>query len=440
MAIPYTQTTMANVRAVDGTYISYPFLEDGDTSTKVYNMICTQRESDYSTSQIDLDDPMTNATTAGVIELPFPSDSSAYFVGDTGHSSIGGGMLQFTRTFSNIPQTTTTPSSSSFVTFPGIGDGNMGITALSMTLGTDGIFITTATPHSFSVDDRAYFTNVSYTYDNGTDPSETNSFGDPDDPGYTSTVTVGGSVFVYSEVLEVVSTTKFRINPPDLAAWTETATLTPLTGEIWNREKVELTIDSIAMNTGGAGINITTTTAHSLSVGEYVNIVMRFTVGSDPFMNSVSGRFEILSLDGTDGFIVDVGMYWNTTETLTVQTGRRIIDVGNLRNPLSLNVVTTTRYNYILPGVTSGISDSTDIAVPPVFQVVDQNTGAVMDTTQDSKVTSSNNGYFFTYPTIPSSTEYTSMMTDKANIVIESSLSTWAGNILVLKTKTCQAK
>ena len=440
MSIPYTQASMANVRAVDGTYISYPFLEDGDTSTKVYNMICTQRESDYNAAQIDLDDPMTNATTAGVIELPFTGDSSAYFVGDTAHSSIGGGMIQFTRTFSNIPQTTATPSGSSFVTFPGIGDGNMGITALSMTLGTDGIFITTSTPHSFSVGDRAYFTNVSYTYDNGTS-SSTKSFGDPDDPGYTSSITIaGGSVFVYSSVLEVVSSTQFRINPPDLNAWTETATLTPLTGEIWNREKGGAFIDSIAMNTSGAGIKITTTTAHSLSVGESVNIVMRFTVGSDPFMNSVSGRFEVLSLDGTDGFIVDVGMYWNTIETLTVQPGKRVVGIGNLRNPISINVVTNTRYNYILPGVTSGISDVTDIAVPPVFQVVDQNTGDVVDTTENPKVRFLNDTYFYTLPTIPNSTEYNSMVTDKANIVIESSLSTWAGNILVLKTKTCQAK
>ena len=75
MSIPYTQASMANVRAVEGTFISYPFLDDGDTTTKVYNMVCTQRASDYNAAQIALDDPMTNATTAGVIELPFTGDS-----------------------------------------------------------------------------------------------------------------------------------------------------------------------------------------------------------------------------------------------------------------------------------------------------------------------------------------------------------------------------
>ena len=149
MSIPYTQASMANVRAVEGTFISYPFLDEGDTTTKVYNMVCTQRASDYNAAQIALDDPMTNATTAGVIELPFTGDSSAYFVGDTGHTDSPGGMVQFSRKFANIPQSTRTSSGSINHTFPGIGGFIAGtaqessVSAVSMTAGTQGIKITT---------------------------------------------------------------------------------------------------------------------------------------------------------------------------------------------------------------------------------------------------------------------------------------------------------
>ena len=151
MSIPYTQASMALVRAVDGTYISYPFVDRGDTTTKVYNLACTQRASDYNAAQIDLDDNMSSAANAGVIELPSGwADSNAYFVGDTNHSPIAGGMLQFTRTFANIPAYSQTPMGSYGYTFPGLGGFAAGtlqesdIASVSMTLGTLGVTLVTS--------------------------------------------------------------------------------------------------------------------------------------------------------------------------------------------------------------------------------------------------------------------------------------------------------
>ena len=315
---------MANVRAVDGTYISYPFLEDGDTSTKVYNMICTQRESDYSASQIDLDDPMTNATTAGVIELPFTGDSSAYFVGDTAHSSIGGGMLQFTRTFANIPQTITTASGSAFVTFPGIlADRTVGssldITAVSMTSGTKGITITTAT--------------------------------------------------------------------------------------------------------------------HGLSVDDNINVTLEYTVGADPFIHSVHGEFRVLAVPTTTTVRIDVGHYWDSQVTIGGVSGK-IIEGDMKREQVSKNVSTLTRYDYILPGVTPAISSVLDINLPPAFSVIRLSSGSVVDQVADGGTV----GGATSFPTYPGAAQYVDMINDEVNIIIESSLGEWAGNILVMKTKTCKAR
>ena len=329
MSIPYTQASMANVRAVDGTYISYPFLEDGDTSTKVYNMICTQRESDYNAAQIDLDDPMTNATTAGVIELPFTGDSSAYFVGDTAHSSIGGGMLQFTRTFANIPQTTTTASGSAFVTFPGI--------------------------------------------------------------------------------------------------WKERTAGTTLT------------VTAISMTSGTKGVTITTA-AHGLAVGDNINATLDYTVDSDPFIHSISGDFRVLAVPTTTTTTIDIGHYWDSQVTLTLDSGS-IVEGQPFREQLVKNVSTLTRYDYVLPGVTPGISDVLDVNLPPAFAVITRAYGTISERVSDGDVFTPPVGIETGYSiTMPNATEYLDMIAESKNIVIESSLAEWAGNILVMKTKTCKAR
>jgi hypothetical protein len=323
MAIPYTQPSMALVRAVDGTYISYPFIESGDATTKVYNLVCTQRASDYNAAQIDLDDNMSSAANAGVIDLPSGwADSNAYFVGDTGHAPIGGGMISFTRTFCNIPQSTTISSGSAFVTFPGIvGFGSFG-----------------------------------------------SSIG----------------------------------------------------------------VSSVSYEAGTRGMKFTTGIAHNLSNNETVYLSMNYTAGGDPFINQVMGQF--LAYDVTSNSVqIDVGQNWdNGTYIYASNVKLRKNDL--IRDPISYNVSTQTRYDYILPGVTSWANDALDIQVTSPFYAVVAS-GEPTDSVHDTIF-----GDPILLATIPDATTYVNMVKNEHHLVIESSLSEWAGNILVQKTKTCKAR
>jgi hypothetical protein len=314
MAIPYIQPTMAFVRAVDGTYISYPFIEDGDTTTKVYNMVCTQQATDYNASQVAIDTAMSSAAAAGVLVLPFPADSDAYFVGDTGHSPVGGGMISFTRTFANIPQTTTVASGSAFVTFPGIlGFGSFGLS---------------------------------------------------------------------------------------------------------------ITVSAVSMTAGTRGVRLTTSSAHGLGVNDTIYLSMDYTVGSDPFIYQVMGQFLAYSVPSTTTLLVDIGQNWD--EQVTINASNVDLRKNDLaRNPTSYNVSTQTRYDYILPGTTPWANDVLDVQVPSPFYAVNS-LGEPTDSVSIS--------------TTPSANTYVNMIKNEHNLVIESSLAEWAGNILVMKTKTCKAR
>ena len=323
MSIPYNQASMASVRAVEGTHISYPFIADGDTSTAVYNMICTQRGSDYDSAEIELNDNMSSAVSAGVVELPFPADSTAFYVGDSNFASIAGGMISFTRTFCNIPQSTTKASGSAFVTFPG---------------------------------NRGAYAQAAY-----------------------------------------------------------------------------ITLSNISMTSGTRGVTLTTSEAHGLSIGDQRNLFMDYTVGADPFIHSVAGAFAVLAVPSATTFIIDIGQYWGSQVTLALLSGRFSVTVG-LRAPKSRNVSTITRYDYILPGITPGIASVLDVSLPPAFEVQNVSMPPASGQTlgfQDNMVS---------LGTIPSANEYVEMVQNEHNIIIESSLAEWAGNILVMKTKTCKAK
>ena len=324
MSIPYLQTTLSDVRCGEGTFISYPFIESGDTATKVYSMACSQLATDYSANQLDLDDPMSSAAGAGVIELPWAADSTAYFVGDTNHQSSNG-MISFTRTFANIPQSTTIASGSAFVTFPGIS-------ALSS-------------------------------------PSAT------------------------------------------------------------------LDMTSIAMTSVVRGITITSST-HGLTTNDTVFIKMDYTVDGESFLHSVTGSFKVIETPSTTSFRVDVGHYWGEQVTLNLDNGK-FFEAPYNRDQISINVSTQTRYDYILPGITPWVSSVLDINMPSTFAVVYEQTGQINDTAFDTFTAP---GPITVIGTIPDATEYTAMINDEANIVIESSLQVWAGNILVQTTKTCKAQ
>lgn len=103
MSLPSIPTSFANVRAGARTNVQFPFIEFGDSTTKVYTMRCSVSVANYNASQVSLDAAMTNAAAAGVISLPFPADPAAYYCGDFNHNISDGGMMQFDRVFANIP-------------------------------------------------------------------------------------------------------------------------------------------------------------------------------------------------------------------------------------------------------------------------------------------------------------------------------------------------
>lgn len=121
MSLPTTTLSFAQVRAVSGTHIKYPFIEQGDSATKEYRMVCVLSQSNYNPALISLNATMSSAASAGVIALPFTADASAYFVGDFNHSPRDGGMVEFERVFSNIPASRTgVLTGTTAYTFPGI--------------------------------------------------------------------------------------------------------------------------------------------------------------------------------------------------------------------------------------------------------------------------------------------------------------------------------
>ena len=433
MSIPYTQASMALVRAVEGTHIAHPFIEDGDPFTQVYNMVCTQRESDYNSGQISLDTTMASAANAGVIELPFPADSNAYFVGDSGHTPIGGGMIQFTRTFSNIPKEITIPSGSAFVTFPGILNGHLEITDASMSLSPDRIIITVGANHNLEVGADVYIRDFAFEKDDGVLPPRDATLGLPDR-------------WNKFEVAAVDSTTEFQINV-DTDFWDGiNYTLTVLGGEAWNKEANEYVISSLEMNGASPGFKINTSTTNTINVGETINVFVNFTVGSaSGRVRNISSRYPVLSKDGNK-LIIDPGIYFTQQDNLYITGTGRVANTGDARSPQSLNVNTVTNYKYLLPGVQLGLPDAASVNIPQVFRVVDQNTGDVTPSTRNgyqsiTPFAGSGNLVLVenVLPTIPNSSEYLTMVNNKSNIVIESSLTEWAGNILLLKTKTCRA-
>lgn len=438
MAIPYIQSSLASVNVGEGSFVNYPFLADGDSDTKVYTMICSQLASDYNASELDLDDTMSSASAAGVNVLPFPADNKAYFVGDTNLQPATGGFLTFTRTFANIPKITSLPSGSELVKYPGILNGNLNIDALESYEGglgqVDGLWITTSAPNSLSVGDKVELRNIAYNTFNETT-------GEPEGSGdlYVSTDDEWTSV----TVREVSSTTRFRIIDLDLD-WTGLPTLEPTSGEARNPESLSYNISDVSLNLGAEGLMITTSEVHSIDVGQRMEINMQFTEGLNPYVHSINGQFEVLSIPSTTTFVVDVGYKWNGFPQLTLKTGAKTINTGLKRPPITRNATTRTRYQYILPGVTTGINDENDIVIPEPFRVMDTYIGEPVETTRNfsyiQKRVNNTITAELTTPTMPTSTDYIRMVSEGANIILESSVSKWAGNIMVMKIKTCQAK
>ena len=104
MSIPYQSqgSTVWNNTRVNSFWIDYPFSDRvASGGPKIYRMRCVCPVEQYAT--ILFTATMANAVSAGVIDLPFTSDATAYHIGDTGHTYLDGGLVSFTRSFAPVP-------------------------------------------------------------------------------------------------------------------------------------------------------------------------------------------------------------------------------------------------------------------------------------------------------------------------------------------------
>ena len=164
MSLPTTDVIFAQVRAVSGAFIEYPFIETGDSVTRVYHMPCQVNRNDYNGAQLTLDATMASAGSAGVIALPFASDTSAYFIGDFSHRSIDGGLIEFDRLFAMIPATRNdSPSGTTAFTYPGIVSTDTDGTERTVSNASNASKITTITCTNTVTVGETVFINISST-------------------------------------------------------------------------------------------------------------------------------------------------------------------------------------------------------------------------------------------------------------------------------------
>ena len=101
MAIPSTVSGISfSTPTCVGAWIEYPFRNQGDSATKIYVHQMQVLNTDYT--PLSDNDTMT-AATQKPIRSPFADDAAAYYVGDSQPSPTDGGLVQFNRTFANIP-------------------------------------------------------------------------------------------------------------------------------------------------------------------------------------------------------------------------------------------------------------------------------------------------------------------------------------------------
>jgi len=158
MALP-AGATLTNATCVKAR-IEYPFRDQGDALTKVYHHTMQQKLTSYA--PLDDDDTMTAATEKPE-NSPFADDADAFFVGDTALAEQDGGMVEWVRSFANIPQDLITPGGFYAFEFPDVAGGIFTIkdTTSESSSYNAGTFVLTITA-TLSALDAAEFTDGQY--------------------------------------------------------------------------------------------------------------------------------------------------------------------------------------------------------------------------------------------------------------------------------------
>jgi len=98
-------------------WIEYPFNALGDSTTKVYRHIMQVKLSSYA--PLSFDDEMTAADKKPT-RSPFSDDALAFWVGDSIPTQIGGDLVEFERTFANVPASLIEGASIYSFSYPGL--------------------------------------------------------------------------------------------------------------------------------------------------------------------------------------------------------------------------------------------------------------------------------------------------------------------------------
>lgn len=156
MALPYTSDDFTLPRANGESFVEYPFLTDGDTTTKIYHLMCEVTEDDYE--PIDLDVTMASAANADVHSLPFPADATAYHIGDYNHQKKDGVIRSFDRRFAKIPiDRNDIFTGTTAYAFPGISSSSTDGTERTITAASNTANVTTLTcTNTVAVGDVVY--------------------------------------------------------------------------------------------------------------------------------------------------------------------------------------------------------------------------------------------------------------------------------------------
>jgi hypothetical protein len=105
MALP-SGATLTNPTCISA-WVEYPFRDVGDSITKIYHHAMKVKLTSYVPLA---DDDVMTAAGEKPENSPFSDDANAFYIGDDVPKPIDGGMVEFIRSFSNIPQDRTVPN------------------------------------------------------------------------------------------------------------------------------------------------------------------------------------------------------------------------------------------------------------------------------------------------------------------------------------------
>jgi len=131
-AIAFTTATCVQA------WTEYPFNKTGDSVTKVYRHMMQVKRANYA--PLAFDDEMTAAGEKPA-RSPFADDALAFWVGDSQPSQIGGDLVEFERTFANIPVSRTEGYGLYPVEAPGVAANTSVVIATSESTPTPAISV-----------------------------------------------------------------------------------------------------------------------------------------------------------------------------------------------------------------------------------------------------------------------------------------------------------